>query len=121
MPAAVVLSRRQAKEADRVGGIELMIPYPAALGPGPKLDDDEECEASPAERACAEQLLRDACAENGLVVMSVVVARVHVPRSAPLPGHGTHALQLAVVITGRRWVRAATNRQPRVMFAEPPT
>ena len=44
--AAVILSRRQIGDADRVGGIELMILWPDALGPEPEVKLDHETEAT---------------------------------------------------------------------------
>lgn len=43
----IQLSNRQAKEADRVGGIELMILWPAALGAPPVLSRDHQSDARP--------------------------------------------------------------------------
>ena len=40
------LSGKQAKDADRVGGIALMIPWPAELPDPPRLADNEECDTS---------------------------------------------------------------------------
>lgn len=119
-----MLSNRQVKAADRVGGIELMILWPDALGPEPALDDDCEREATPAERAYAQRLLGEACQRRGLVPVHVRVARVQRPSDPHgSPGEwersGEYASHLAVVIIGRRWVHASTQRAPTVMFWRP--
>lgn len=112
----ITLSRRQAKEADRVGGIELMLPWPPGL-PRPRgLAEDEEREAGPREKAAAEAMLRAACEAAGLVPVHVRVAVVRRPHGVPDPG--TVAPHLAVTIIGRRWVHASTRRQPLVMWAQ---
>jgi len=118
MSSRISLSRRQAKEADRVGGIELMVLYPAELGAPPRLADDEECEASMAERRHAEGVVGQSCRAAGLVPVHVRVARVRRPPPPPLIARaGEYAEHLAVTIIGQRWVHASTQRVPRVMFA----
>lgn len=83
------LSRRQIKEADRVGGIELILPYPVS-GPLPwpppdaPLDDDER-DATASERDYAQALVRPACSAAGLVPVRVNLARIQPPRQ---PGGG---------------------------------
>lgn len=56
----ITLSRRQIGDADRVGGIELMILWPDALGPEPDIKLDHEAEATAAEKAYAEGHARGA-------------------------------------------------------------
>lgn len=110
----ITLSRRQAKEADRVGGIELMILWPPELGPEPDgWKVDEEREATPRERAAAERLVVASCEAHSLVPVHVRVACVERPPDRQ-PGARVH---LAVTIIGRRWVHASTRRSGRVMFA----
>lgn len=50
------LSKRQRDEADRLPGIELVVPYPVALCP-PALGVDVEIDATPAEYAAAERTI----------------------------------------------------------------
>ena len=115
--AAVNLSRRQAKEADRVGGIELLILWPAdRLGPEPPdVAIGREYEASPAVRAAAEAMVGTSCEAHGLVPVHVRVVRERRPAGLP---HGLEErVHLAVVIIGRRWVHATGHHHPRVMYA----
>ncbi len=110
---ALTLSRRQVKEADRVGGIELMLPWPASLGPAPTtLAHDEEREATAQERRTAEAMVGASCAAHDLVPVHVRVACVQAP-----PDWGADwRVWLAVTIIGRRWVGARTTSQGRQMF-----
>lgn len=101
----MTLSNRQAKEADRVGGIELMVLWPPSLGIEPSLDVDHEREATPAERACAEGIVGADCAARGLVPVHVRVAMVRRPKTLAVAGGETRA-HLAITIIGRRWVHA---------------
>jgi hypothetical protein len=108
----IQLSRRQAKEADRVGGIELLLPWPSGL-PVRRLGDDERVEANVAEIAAAHRLVDAACDAAGLVPVHVRVWRTFEARGK------RQQTWLAVTIIGRRWVHARTSRQPRVMYAGP--
>lgn len=101
---SLTLSRSQCKAADRVGGIELLIPWPADLGPAPALDLDYERDATPAERAYAERLVCSSCEAAGLVPVRVRVATLR--RPANLARGGEILAHLAVTIIGRRWVHA---------------
>lgn len=113
LPPPLKLSNRQIKEADRVGGIELMIPYPQDLVPGRRVGKDREREATPTERERAEHLVGQACRSAGLVPVHIRVACVRPP--GPASG-GEYAQLLAVTIIGRRWVHARRAPLPRVMF-----
>lgn len=120
----ITLSRRQIGDADRVGGIELMILWPAELGPEPAdLAIDHEREATAAEKACAEALVSAACKAHGLVPVHVRVARLRRPeasRGAPetaLPAAGEERTHLAVTIIGRRWVHSSTRSRGRIAYA----
>lgn len=114
----LALSRGQAKDADRVGGIELMLLWPPALSPEPTgLALDHEREAKPAEKAAAEAIVRPACERYGLVPVHVRVARVRRPVSAGIPAPGEDRVHLAVTIIGRRWVHASTRRAPKLAFS----
>lgn len=116
--AGINLSKRQISDADRVGGIELMILWPEALGDQPAdLGEDYEREASPGEKAAAEALIGPACRAADLVPVHVRVARIRRPSGLPL-GDETHA-HLAVTLIGRRWVHASSHKRPRAAFAMP--
>lgn len=115
----ITLSRRQIGDADRVGGIELMILWPASLGPEPGEDDvrlDHEREASREEKAAAEALVKPACDAAGLVPVHVRVTRLR--RPGDLPAGGEARVHLAVTIIGRRWVHARGARRGRVAYAQ---
>jgi hypothetical protein len=112
------LSRRQAKEADRVSGIELLILWPDSLGPEPSLPEGHEREATPPEKAEAERLVRASCEQHRLVPVHTRVACVRRPPGLP----AAHELRahLAVTIIGYRWVHASTRSRGLLMFAGPP-
>lgn len=112
----ITLSRRQVGDADRVGGIELLILWPTALGAEPSVKLDHEAEATPAEKAHAEALVRDACEAHGLVPVHTRVTRLRRPRD--LPAGGEERAHLAVTIIGRRWVHARGARRGRVAYAK---
>ena len=112
----LTLSKRQIGDADRVGGIELMILWPDALGPEPAVKLDHEAEANSLEKAHAEALVRDACEAHGLVPVHVRVTRLRRPKD--LPAGGEERVHLAVTIIGRRWVRAKGARRGRVAYAK---
>lgn len=115
----ITLSRRQIGDADRVGGIELMILWPDALGPEPEVDSlrlDHEREADSSERATAEALVKPACEAAGLVPVHTRVTRLR--RPSDLPGGGEARVHLAVTIIGRRWVHARGARRGRVAYAK---
>lgn len=107
-----MLSRRQIKAADRVPGIELMLPWPAALPP-PDLALDEERDATPRERAAAEAALGD-LERHGLVLTEVlaVVAHGHDEPNRPV------APYLACIIRGRRWLKAHPRPDPVIVWAD---
>lgn len=115
----ITLSRRQIGDADRVGGIELMILWPHELGPEPSMDPDTEDEAEPEEKNFAESMVRETCAENGIVPVHVRVACVRRPHPPPpLEAPGIYRVHLAVTIIGRRWVHASTKSRGRMTFAK---
>lgn len=121
MTEKIKLSKRQLGDADRVGGIELMILWPASLGPEPHLDKDDEREATPQEKSTAERLVREAIIAAGrqpdeIIPVHTRVACVHRVNSLPSPGYRVH---LAVTLIGRRWVHASTKSRGRVTFAQP--
>lgn len=103
------LSRRQVKTMDRVGGADLIIPWPPDLPPGPKLERDEERDATPAEHARARALVIDACEAAGLVPVRSMVAMLE--RPVGLPRERAIEQHLIVRIIGRRWVGATGRPQ----------
>jgi hypothetical protein len=120
MSSLVTLTRRQVKAADRVGGIELMLPWPAALPAPSGLSDDYERDASPAERAWAETHVQPEAQRHGLVLVRVAAARVRPPRLwRPDGGNARYLPALACIIIGRRWVHATGHPSPITMWAAP--
>lgn len=114
----ITLSRRQIGDADRVGGIELMLLWPESIGPEPGDDDirlDREREATAREKAAAEALILPACEAAGLVPVHVRVTRLR--RPGDLAAGGEARVHLAVTIIGRRWVHAQGARRGRVAYA----
>ena len=105
----ITLSHRQAKAADRVGGVELMVPWPASLGPEPEVSLDHEREATTAEKTAAEALVRANCAARDLVPVHIRVTRVMRPSHPELIAAGEERVHLAITIIGRRWVHASTH------------
>lgn len=110
-----MLSARQRKSADRVGGIELILPYPEDLPP-PALGINEECDATPAERQAAVSMLGDISGLD-LIPVRVQVARLRQAGSAPIAARPVRHW-LSVIIIGRRWVHASTLQRPIVMWSE---
>ena len=103
------LSRRQVKTMDRVGGADLIIPWPADLPLGVKLARDEERDATPAEHERAKALVLDACVANDLVPVRTMVAMLE--RPVGLPRERAVEQHLIVRIIGRRWVHATGRPQ----------
>lgn len=116
-PMPIHLSRNQAKQADRVGGIELLIPWPRDLPDPGLLDDDSERDATPAERAWVESHVQPACQSAGLVAVRSFVARLRGPHPDGPPAR--QHTRLGVVIIGQRWVRATGAPDPRTMWYQP--
>lgn len=119
----ITLSRRQIGDADRIGGIELMILWPASpvedIDLGPEPDDVRlgvEREATSQERLVAQELVGAECHVHGLVPVHVRVTRLR--RPGDLPAGGEARVHLAVSIIGRRWVHAKGARRGRVAFAK---
>lgn len=104
----IALSGKHRKAMDRVGGAELILPWPPGLADGTRgapLAEDEERDATPAEIAAAEQIVGPACAAAGLVPVRFAVAMLRLPGTAPRAGRPVER-RLVVLITGRRWVHA---------------
>ncbi|MBN9525813.1 MAG: hypothetical protein J0H82_06410 [Alphaproteobacteria bacterium] len=104
------LSRRQAKEADRQYGIELIVPYPQGLNP-PKLGVDEEVDATAEEAAWARSAVAGA---PDLAVSSVKVVRL--VRPTGLPREGETETHLAIILIGQRWLNAQGSGRPKTMW-----
>lgn len=118
-PTAVslILSQRQIKAMNRVGGANLILDWPAGLPHGTPLERDHEREATPAERVAAEALVTTACAAAGLVPVHVRV--VNIRRPSAYPRGGQYETHLAVTIIGRRWVHATGRHDPPDVWPPP--
>jgi len=142
------LSRRQIGDADRVGGIELMILWPESLGPEseesaamPMLPNEHHpsarCSCAPClalwplpapvrldherEANMAEKAAAEALVKPACEASGLVPVHVRVTRlrrPADLPGGGEARVHLAVTIIGRRWVHARGARRGRVAYAK---
>lgn len=111
----IALSGKARKTADRVGGVELILPWPPGLSDGTRcapLGEDEERDATREEHAAAEQIVGPACAAAGLVPVRSAVAMLRRPPGRSMPDADTVALHLIVLLIGRRWVHASTHRRP---------
>lgn len=111
---STTLSNRQRKNADRVGGIELMIRWPDELMEPGMLDDNSERDATDKERTWVEVNVQPECQRHGLVAVRASVAR----DAAPSASGGGQQTRLAVVIIGRRWVHAKGTGHPKTMWHE---
>lgn len=115
----IALSKSQAKDADRIGGIELLVLWPEQLGIEPKdLPPDEQRDATPAQRQYAEDLVRATCEHHGLLPVHVRLACVRRP-AALLESPGDYRVHLSITIIGYRWVHARDRRGPIIRFHGP--
>lgn len=106
----ITLSSTQRKAADRVGGAELLLPWPPGLPLGASCYDVRD--ASPTEHAAAEAIVRPAAEAAGLVVVRSQVAIVDAPPDIVPRGASLRQQRLIVLLIGRRWVHASTHRVP---------
>lgn len=111
------LSNTTIKEADRVGGALLLIPWPADMPPGPALRLGRERAATPAEHRRDEQILAQELAriaaerKTVLVPVRTIVTRRAWPPGTPLQFQ--EAQFLGAIVIGERWVRATGPRAAR--------
>ncbi|MBF0391654.1 MAG: hypothetical protein HQL38_03130 [Alphaproteobacteria bacterium] len=113
----IVLSGKQIHAADRIGGGELLIPWPAHL-PAPRLSEDEERDATAAEEEWVRAQLGDLMVHD-LVCVRVQAVVIRRPSDVDLPNKVLP--HLSAIIIGRRWVHARTKEHPRMMWARPHT
>jgi hypothetical protein len=107
----IALSGKHKKAMDRVGGAELILPWPPGLPPGPPVADTRD--ATPAEHHVAEEIVGPACRAADLAPIRSTVAMLKRPYVAGRDRSATAEEQcLVVLIIGRRWVHASTQRQP---------
>lgn len=96
----VTLSRRMGKDADRPGGVDLWLPWPEGLPPGPPLEEGQDRPAAPEEHAAAEQILGATCQEHGLIPGRSYVGARRRHRAGQVEQY------LVAWICGYRWVHA---------------
>jgi hypothetical protein len=111
----IALSGHNRKAMDRVGGAELILPWPPGLPSGPPVTDVRD--ATPAEHHAAEEIVGPACRAADLVPIRSTVAILRPPIGIPgKPAAGETMQHLVVLIIGRRWVHASTHRQPGICW-----
>ena len=112
------LTGKQIKAANRVGGIELMIPWPEDCLPLPVgLAEDDERPANAAEaQYIIQQFPHDYLIQHDLVLVRRAVTVVERPTLPPHPN--TVRPHLVAIIIGRRWVGARSgDTRPKTMWA----
>jgi len=108
MMVTYALSSSQAKAADRVGGIDLILPWPDDLPHGPPMRVDEERDATDDERGAAEAMIGPSARAHGVLPVRTYVACLRRPFS--LPRGSQIEPHLVVVLIGYRWVHATGQR-----------
>ena len=107
----ITLSVRQTKAMDRVGGAELILPWPPGLPPGPSVTDTRD--ATPAEHRAAEEIIGAACRAADPVPIRSTVAKI-TPDQIHLRDRNWRpspsGQYLIVLIIGRRWEHASSGR-----------
>lgn len=106
------LTGKQRKAADRVGGVELMIPWPPGLPEPLDLADDEERDATPAEFDAARGLLDPQLATDGIAIRGVKAVRTRWLGS----DYTAQVNLLAVHCVGFRWFDAARRGEPPIAW-----
>lgn len=109
----VIITNRHAKEMDRVGGAEFILPWPDGLHPG--VPPATRRPATAEEHAIAGQIVGDACRARGLVPVRSWAAMERRPSNFARPL--TTEQHLVVLIIGRRWVHATGAPKPGVCWA----
>jgi len=123
---SIALSSRQVGDADRVGGIELMLMWPSSLGAEPGEEYVRlgfEREATREEKSAAEALVRPALAQAeeryGVVLVPVHVRVTRLRRPGNLPAGGEARTHLGITLIGQRWVHARGARRGRIAWSQP--
>jgi hypothetical protein len=99
----IALSKSKAKNAARLGGIELLVLWPAEFGDAPSdIAENHERDANDSERRHARALVRDACKEHRLSVIAVRVCNRHRVGSLAVEP-GVHRIHLSIHIVGDDW------------------
>jgi hypothetical protein len=113
-PQPLKLSRSQVKEADRVGGIELMVLWPAALGPEPlsEIAPGASREPTEAERTYVETVATAACEANDLVLAGLEVVHAQRPKHQYAVARDEWRVHLALHLVGRRWANPRRPTRP---------
>lgn len=109
-----IMTGKQRKEADRLPGIEIMLPWPSYLPPPCDLTEDEERDATKPERDAAHWILGDLAAID-LTVLRVSVAMIR--RPSTVLGERQVLPHLAPVVIHTRWLAAHDRPEPKTMWA----
>lgn len=110
----IKLSRRQIHAADRVGGIDLVLPWPDGLL-GARVKPGDERDATAIEHAAAETIVGPSCRAADLVPVRSMVGTMERPPG--LPRAQEVRQHLIVCIIGRRWVHAGGHPSPVLCWA----
>lgn len=112
----IKISERIKKEADRVGGVALHIPWPSELGEAPDIKLGEEYDSRATEHAWARaQLPRPMIAKSGIEVVHVATRiRGGCPQAMLSERQRVY---LVIVLIGARWVHARGAPPPKNMIA----
>jgi hypothetical protein len=111
----IALSRRQIKDADRVGGIALVLPWLPGFT-RPPLAADQEVDADDALAMTARAAIADSLEAARIVPVRVAVRGLRL--SASDPTSPVLAFPIVIVI-GHRWVHATSARAAPLAWTEP--
>lgn len=113
----IALSRNQAHEADRRGGLDLVLRWPVELGTAPALERDERRLASGAVQTWAHQALAQAIAHHGLVVLGIYVAHLY---AALRVGEYPKSYQPVIVVhlATERWAQQSRGLRGSLHYSE---
>jgi hypothetical protein len=110
----IKLSKRQAVDADRTAGIELIVLWTPVLGPEPTMEQDTERDANDEERRYAIAMLRDECVRLDLLVRHVRIASLKRPDPfAVAPGEVRAHLGIHIIARRNRDVSRAERGELR--------
>ena len=113
----IKLSKRQAEDAARMPGIELMVLWIPVLGPEPMMAPDTDRDASDAERRYAVAMLRDECVRLDLLVRHVRVASLKRPDPFAIAA-GEVRVHLGIHIIARAHREMSRAQRGELRFAQ---
>jgi hypothetical protein len=113
----IKLSKRQADDADRTSGIELIVLWTPVLGPEPTMAQDTERDANDEERRYAVAMLRDECVRLDLLVRHVRIASLKRPDPFPVAA-GEVRTHIGIHIIARRYRDMSREQRGELRFAQ---